>query len=405
MRVFLITTFAALLLLCSSPKSDDKVKIHTYIIELRTDRKWQKTGIILKRKTRVVIEAPEGAEGSPEVDEYDPVPYFGHRGLILKMGPEGRPFPIGNLRSYEIIPSIIDEGKELFIGWNDRRMEREEIEASKPITVVITVDENLTCNNMPAQMAPVNGIWDDNRNPTFVWDSIDNAVRYIYQISEFEDFRIIVRQGEISTAAGAGTPSPVVGAETEEIQVTLEEGIYFWRIRAQLNLGRPLNPIFCWTDWSPAWRYGVELGTPPPPPEFIAPSEDELVQIEIGDCVTIEFIAEDDPSWIFWRLRHTVASCDEEARIDPNDPEAGNPTPWHVFQEKLEGGDPTKRPKLLAFFKYCDIEKGNHLFRVEVRDGMEELTIRTNYTDLKFSVECEEEGEEEGEREEEEGTP
>lgn len=375
---------------------DDRAPTYTKSVILDPKLQWVPTGIVLKRRVEVLIlvddKDAEKSVGSSEISPFDPVPIFGHRSLIGKVGIHGSPFYIG--RKYGFVAGIQDENKELFLGWNDAKFSevltktQEELEKEK-IRVNLLVFEPPAENvvRRVSLSAPANNFWTNQQNPQFTWDSVDNSIRYLFEISDFEDFRNIVQTVEIASAGGqVGSPVSVVGGTSQQPQVTLQEGIYFWRVRAQINIGRSLNPIPVWTCWSYTFRLGVELGTPPQPPEFLSPTTEQI--FKAGDKITFEFSEEDEPSFVFWRVRHVNTSCDETPRIDPNDPKSGNPTPWHIFKKKKFGGLPTEKQKLLASWESEPVIGGNHLFRIEVKDGADKMELRIRFTDFNVSVDC-----------------
>jgi uncharacterized protein (DUF2249 family) len=46
-------------------------------------------------------------------------------------------------------------------------------------------------------------------------------------------------------------------------------------------------------------------------------------------------------------------------------------------------------PKLIASYKYENLERGNHLFRIEVKDSSDTTGVSIRTTDYRISVECE----------------
>lgn len=373
------------------------------VVTLTADRLWFDTGIILKRGDDVIIEVEdERTFGKNEIDPLNPVIYAGTEAIIYRIGEDRKtpPQPVGNLARFTVGKD--HENKKLFVGWNSYKplikeitdeQGNKRIEKPEPITVVIKVfpSKSNIATRRVALYAPAQNIWTDETNPRFYWEPLDNAVRYIFQISDFPDFRRIIQNVEIQASGGQANPVSVIGGGGgQEVQFNLQEGIYWWRVRAQVNLGRPLNPVLTWTCWSYINRLGVELGTPAAPPDFLSPTT--LDVFKPGDNVTFEFVVDDDPSFVFWRMRHTFSECDQQPSINPNDPNAGNPTPWHIFRQTLGEGNIVQRPKLIASYTYENIETGNHLFRVEVIDGnslTQGLNVNIRSTDFRLSVGCE----------------
>ncbi|MCX7734794.1 MAG: hypothetical protein N2254_08570 [bacterium] len=367
-------------------------------VTLTPDRIWVDTGIKLKRGDDVIIEAnSERAYGKTDVDFSNPVLFSGSEAIIYKIGEDGIAQPVGKQAKFTAGKDV--ENENLYIGWNSSKPlvkilkdeeGREKLEKPEPITVVVKVfpsQSNLAVRRVPLY-APVQNFWTDETNPRFYWEPFDNAVRYIFQISDYPDFRRVIQNIEIQASGGQANPVSVIGGgDSQNVQFNLQEGIYWWRVRAQVNLGRPLNPVLTWTCWSHPYRLGVELGTPPAPPEFLSPTT--LDVFKPGDTVKFEFTVEDDPSFVFWRIRHVFSECDQQPSINPNDPNSGNPTPWNIFRQKLGEGNIVQIPGLIASYTYKNIETGNHLFRVEVRDGASELEINIRSSDIRFSVGCE----------------
>ncbi len=367
-------------------------------IEIPPDRTWVNSGITLKKGYEIVIEVEdERTFGKEEVSFSNPVVFAGKNAIIFKIGEKGVPQPVG--RKFSFVAGSEHENKDVLLGWNSiepviakRVTETGDVIIEKPesITAVIKVFLPLSDKlpRRPVLYAPVDNFWTDETNPRFYWDPIDNAIRYIFQISDYPDFRRVVQNIEISASGGQANPVSVIGGgASQEVQFNLREGIYWWRVIAQVNVGRALNPIPVWTCWSHPFRLGVELGTPPQPPNFVSPTTADV--FKPGDSVTFEFVVNDDPSFVFWRWRHVYSDCDQQPSINPNDPNSGNPTPWHIGRVKLGEGNIKDLPKIIGSFTYRNIETGNHLFRVEVRDGQDIQEIAIRSRDFRLSVGCE----------------
>jgi hypothetical protein len=367
------------------------------VITITPEKIWTNTRITLKKGYDIIIEIDdERALGEEEVDFSNPVPFAGKKAIIYKIGEEGIPQPVGK-KAY-ITAGAEDENKNLFLGWNTREPlikqvkneKGEEIkEKPQPITatVKIFIPETDKVVRRVALYAPRNNFWTNETNPRFYWDPQDNAIRYIFQISDYPDFRRIVETVEISASGGQVNPISTIGGGVGQVQFNLQEGIYWWRVIAQINLGRSLNPVPVWTCWAHPFRLGVELGTPPQPAEIISPKKEDV--FKVGDTINFEFTVQDDPSFVFWRIRHVVSECDQQPSINPTDPNSGNPTPWHVFQRRLGEGNLKELPKLIASYKYENLERGNHLFRIEVKDSSDTRGVSIRTTDYRISVECE----------------
>lgn len=386
MRSKVLKSIAVLFLLSilwcgeDNPSDEEQVKVQEYNLTLSKDVGWMNTGIIMRRGNVVTITSDEGAIGSPVVDTDDPIPFFGHRGLIGKIGEDGLPFIIG--KEYKFLTNTIMEGETLFIGWNDKDFEDVEEGFPKSLNVKVRIEST----DAPPLISPIDGIWVNTTTPVFEWEDLDNAVQYVLEISLYPDFRIIEQSVTVTTSyvnltVGVPTPQPGQGQPT----VQLTEGVHYWRVRAQVNIGRTLSPILKWTNWSPPYRIGVELGTPPSQPIIISPSEE--FTFKENEQVMFEFKVPPDPSHIFWRWRAVTVQCGETPQIDPEDPNSGNPSPWMIFQKTIQSNNPTEPPYMYAYFTTSPLLRGEWLVRIEVKD-MAETSI--NYTERTFSVGCEE---------------
>lgn len=359
---------------------EEKATVQEFIFTLSKDVGWMNTGISMERGNVVTITSEESAIGSPVVDPDDPIPFFGHRGLIGKIGEDGLPFIIG--KEYRFLTNTIMEGETLFIGWNDKDFEDMEEGFPESLDVHIKIEPT----SAPPLISPIDGIWVDTTTPVFEWEDLDNAVQYVLEISFFPDFRIIEQSVTVASSyvnLAIGVPSPQPGQDQPTVQ--LSERLHYWRVRAQINVGRALAPILEWTSWSPAYKLGVELGTPPSQPIIISPSEDFTFTED--EQVMFEFKVPPDPSYIFWRWRAVTVQCGETPQIDPEDPNSGNPSPWMIFQQTLQSNDPTEPPYMYGYFTTSPLLRGEWLVRVEVKD-MVETSI--TYTERIFSVGCEE---------------
>ena len=375
---------------------EDNPNILKYIT-IAPEKVWTNTGITLKKGYDIIIEVDdEKTFGEEEVDFSNPVPFAGKKAIIFKIGEDGNPQPVGQ-KAY-ITAGAEDENKNLFLGWNTReplikqvKNEKGEEVKEKPqpitATVKIFIPETDKIVRRVALYAPRNNFWTNETNPRFYWDPQDNAIRYIFQISDYPDFRRVVETVEISASGGQVNPVSTIGGGAGQVQFNLQEGIYWWRVIAQINLGRSLNPVPVWTCWAHPFRLGVELGTPPQPAEIISPKKEDV--FKVGSTINFEFTVPDDPSFVFWRIRHVVSECDQQPSINPNDPNSGNPTPWHVFQKRLGEGSLKELQKLIASYKYENLERGNHLFRIEVKDSSDTTGVSIRTTDYRTSVECE----------------
>lgn len=356
-----------------------------YSLTLSRDAAWLNTGLKFVQGNVFHITAGEKATGEILTLENDPIPMFGHEGLIGRVGQKGRPFPIG--MDYQVAGNSLNTGEYLYLGWNDRDFtgtEREDLE--------VTVEVKST-NGAPL-LAPADGIWAANAQPNFNWDEINDAAQYKLEVSQFPDFRMleISNTSTVTTfnlvSVGVSTPT-IGGTNSQQNQVTLPEGVHYWRVRAQLNTGRTLAPSYGWTDWSLTYHYGVELGlTAPTAPTILKPEAGDVL-LE-GEAVIFEFTSPPDPSGLVWRYRNTKSACGETPSINSDDPASGEPTPWQAYQGALDVPDPTKAPQYYAYFTTPVLTRGEWLFRVETRDGADPDASRVASTDLSASVGCEE---------------
>jgi hypothetical protein len=352
-----------------------------YNFILTENTSWLNTGIKLQRGKVVTISTnEERAIGSPVVDPDDPIPFFGHRGLIGKIGEKGLPFIIG--MRYTFLTNTLMEGENLFIGWNDKDFEEREEGFPSEISVTVKIEDT----DAPPLISPIDGIWVNTATPVFEWEDLDNAVQYVLEVSLFPDFRIIETSVSVTTSyVNLTVPSVQAPTPSPQPQVQLQEGTHYWRVRAQVNVGRSLSPILQWTKWSPPYRLGVELGASPSAPTFLSPVTP--TGISEGEKVFFEFKTNMDPSYTFWRWRAVTTACGETPQIDPDDPTSGNPTPWMVLQTVLSSNNPTEPPYYYGYFTSPELTRGEWLIRVELKD----MNGSTSYSDMNLSIGCAEE--------------
>ena len=362
----------------------------TYTFVLPAETAWFNTGLRSVPGNVFQITAGEEARGEILTGEDDPLPMSGHGSLIGRVGKKGRPFPVG--MDYRVSGSSLVVDEELFLGWNDRDFTppADPESARKDLEVKVRVEAT---DGTPL-LAPADGIWAANTQPNFNWDEVNDAAQYKLEVSQFPDFRML----EISNTStvtsfnlvsvGVST-TQLPGTSTQDTQVTLPEGVHYWRVRVQLNTGRTLAPSYGWTDWSLTFRYGVELGlTAPTAPTILEPKVGDIL-LE-GETVLFEFTAPPDPSGLVWRYRRVLAACGETPSINSDDPESGEPSPWQVFPGTLDVPDPTQSPQYYGYFTTPVLDRGEWLFRVETRDGADSDASRAAATDLQASVGCEE---------------
>lgn len=382
MRSKCVALLLLLFVSCGNDKDENQKPAPVeYFFILKEDTSWLNTEIKLQKGKVITISTNEEmAIGSPIVDPDDPIPFFGHRGLIGKVGEKGLPFIIR--MNYTFLTNTLMEGENLFIGWNDKDFEEREEGFPSEIPVTIKIEDT----DAPPLISPVDGIWVNTSTPVFEWEDLDNAVQYVLEVSLFSDFRIIETSVSVTTSY-VNLTVPVVQPPTPspQPQVQLQEGVHYWRVRAQVNVGRALSPILEWTKWSPSYRLGVELRSPPSSPTFLSPIT--TTGIKEGDEVFFEFKTPQDPSYIFWRWRAVTTACGETPQIDPEDPTSGNPSPWMVLQTLLTSNNPTEPPFYYGYFISPELTRGEWLIRVELKD----MNGGTSYSDKNLSIGCAEE--------------
>jgi hypothetical protein len=373
-----------------TPDLDTGTPGQAYPLTLSRDTAWLNTGLQFVPGNIFHITAGEEATGEIQTLEDDPIPMFGHGGLIGRIGLKGRPFPIG--MDYRVAGNSLNIDEELFLGWNDRDFTppADPEAARKDLEVKVLVEAT---NGAPL-LAPADGIWAANAQPNFNWDEINDAAQYKLEVSQFPDFRMleISNTSTVTTfnlvSVGVSTPT-IGGTNTSDNQVTLPEGVHYWRVRAQLNTGRTLAPSYGWTDWSLTFHYGVELGLIAPTAPIILKPEAGDILLE-GETAIFEFTSPPDPSGLVWRYRQVKTACGESPSINSDDPESGEPSSWQVFPGTMEVADPTQSPQYYAYFTSPVLDRGEWLFRVETRDGADAAASRVASTDLQASVGCEE---------------
>ncbi len=347
---------------------------------------WVNSGVTVEAGKRIKISAGREALGLPEVFNTDPVPLFGHGGLIGKIGNGGFPFAIGTYK--EIQGNSHNHGEVLYIGRNDSTDVSSYDIQYTPVDFSVRIE--IIDTDAPGLISPRDNAWSQNTLPTFDWDDVDDAILYTVELSNFPDFRLI-EQSLTTTTSYAQTATqvtlPVPGQEQQQPPTfqPLPEGLYYWRVRAQFNAGRSLSPDFDWTDWSVIYVYGVELGTPPSAPVLLRPSG--TVEVSEGSSLFVEFIESPDPSGVVWRYWLKSTECGGTPQIDTTQdkPAVG----WRIFSGNYELYDPNRPPQLYSAFDTGPLQKGNWLLRIEVRDGSDPDGANSSSTDLNINVGCE----------------
>lgn len=380
--------FIIFILSCNNVKNqDDTNQPVVNEILVPSSLAWVHSGIKVEIGKRIRVFAGKEALGLPEVFNTDPVPLFGHGGLIGRIGTDGYPFAIGEYR--EIQGNSHNHGEILYLGRNDTTDVSSYGIQYTPVDFYVKVE--IVDTDAPGLISPRDNAWSSNTLPTFDWDDVDDAIVYTVELSNFPDFRLI-EQSLTTTTSYAQTATqvtvPIPGQEQTQQPPTfqpLPEGLHYWRVRAQFNAGRSLSPDFDWTDWSVVYTYGVESGTAPSAPVVIRPMGQ--AKISSDTSLFVEFIESPDPSGVVWRYWLKQAGCNETPQIDTaqDKPVVG----WRVFSGTYEVYDPNTPPQLYSAFDTGPLAKGNWLLRIEVRDGSDPDGTNSSSTDLNINAGCE----------------
>jgi len=107
--------------------------------------------------------------------------------------------------------------------------------------------------NVPVLISPINGSVINDDTPAFDWHNVTSAVDYQIQIDNENNFDSPVTD-KIGLTISNYTP-----------QSSLSDNIYYWRVRARVNIGN-------WGGWSSVWSFTVDT-QPPPSPILLNPSD------------------------------------------------------------------------------------------------------------------------------------
>ena len=371
-------------------------------VKIPADTEWVATGIDMQPGVRVEISVSQDQLplGDIKVDDLATIPTFGLHGVIGKIGQYGLPFVVGE--RYEVQGSSLTQGEELYVGRNlaptDPFAEQLTDAAADDTSTTEIIEPAYTpseysvllrsfASNSPALLTPVDGFYDSTPNPVFDWDDQNNAAQYSLDISRFRDFRSIlfnvnIASTSLNTSLLGIDPTDPLG-DTQSPNLT--EGVYYWRVRGQINTGRTLSPNLEWTDRSVAYRLGVELEQSVPAPQVLTPSG--AVALADGQFLTMEFLAQPDASGLVWRYSMHTAACG--TTINPDSEEPVRRSVWLAFQSDFRGNDIGQVPPLYGFFRTASLTQGEWLVRLETRDGKDRDALRTGVTDYRFSVGCE----------------
>lgn len=365
---------------------------------------WVNTGVRLKKNERIVISGKTTSGnlpvGNPIANKRSPMPMYGEDGLIGRVGEDGYPFVVAG--DYVVQGSSLSENQFLYLGRNlappqpfvgaeTSSADGTEVAAGEVIKIpyseedyVVNLQVRLT--DAPAVLTPIDGFYGDNPNPIFDWDEIDNASQYNLDMSDFPDFRrvifsINVATTSINTATFQFDPNNPTGS----VNPNLTEGLYYWRVRAQVNDGRLLNPNLTWTERSVAYRIGVETQAELPPPELLTPAGP--VAVAVNTVIPFEILAIPDASGLEWRYRFFAASCGNV--VDPSDSEvAKTASPWMVFQKTYRSNRIDLPDRLYGSFTSPVLSEGSWLVRIETRDALDLAAVRAGTLDYEFNVGC-----------------
>ncbi len=372
------------------------------------DMVWVRTDIVMNPGIKVEITADDFdlAMGDPIGRRFDPVKMFGHGGLIGKIGENGIPFPVGIKK--EIQGSSLTEGKYLYLGRNltlampsgstssvldvytpaTDATEVEPVATLKSYLQPIDVKIKVTRTNAPAPLAPIDNFWLEDQSPTFDWDDVDNAVQYIFEVSQFPDFRSVflsinTANSSVNTATLNNTQQIIPNPNNQQ-QAVFVEGVYYWRVRAQLNVGRTLAPEFRWSDRSVVWKFGIEQKLSIDPPEILNPENNE--EYAEGSNVLIEFLAPQDGSGLLWRIKFYHAECGKV--IDTKEIPPEKVLLWRVFQTTIDSDVINEPPKNYGYYLASSLERGEWLFEVQLRDGADPEGERISSSQVQITVGC-----------------
>lgn len=374
---------------------------------LATDVAWANTGIKLAPHQRISIipadESLEEAMGRSEADLYAPMPAAGALGLIAKLGEGGLPVAVGG--GAELQANSVQWGEYLFVGRNGKVSDFAKpqttdtigyaSQVSKTVLKPIRMTIRLTTTDGPAPQAPVNGFFTNNVSPTFDWDDVENAFKYVFELSRFPDFRDQILSLELSTGSAVSLANFTSQDNSGGVQIpgqstpaaTLAEGVYYWRVRAQQNVGRTIAPVLRWSDHSPVNWFGIETSVPLPGPRVLSPGAGS--RLPEGRPILLEITAPPDASGLFWRYRGFTGACG--TNLDPANSQQIVVSPWFVFLHDYITNFVGEIPQRYAAAPLSELDAGEYLYELELIDGANGRAfspVRTGTTALAFSVGC-----------------
>lgn len=379
----------------------------TIAATLSPDVAWANTGVKLRPRQRIRITPAaaslEDALGRDEADFDAPVPTAGAFGLVARLGERGLPIAVGE--GVELQAGTQAWGEYLFVGRNGKPSDfarPQTSEATEEVTAVtktvlnpIDMTIELTATDAPALLAPVPGFFTSNVSPTFDWDDVENAFKYVFELSRYPDFRDQVLSVELSTGSSLSLANlstdqnsgqPTIPGQNNPA-ATLNEGVYFWRVRAQQNIGRTIAPELRWTDHSPVSTFGIETRAAMQAPRVLAPASES--RFAADQTVLLEFTAVPDASGLFWRYRGYTGACG--TTLDTVNSQETVVSAWRVFRKDYASNFIGEVPQRYAAATLEGLDVGEHLYQIEIvdaADGRALSTTRVGRSQVTFSVGC-----------------
>ncbi len=373
-------------------------------VVLPSDIQWLNTGIVMRPGTRVHIQpAPSQLDEALGVDEANmraDIPASGSFGLLARVGEHGLPVAVGEGVALQASSHTWGEG--VFIGRNGRPSDFSAANgAAEDVThVAETVLNDLTVilevekTTSPAPLAPVMGFFTSNPSPTFDWDDSEDAFKYVFELSMYPDFRdqllnLEPTASSVSLAAlqsddNSGTPT-IPGQSNPS--ASLGEGVYYWRVRAQVNTCRTIAPCFTWTDHSVVHAFGRETRAALPQPRVLTPAAGD--RFNSGEPVLLELTQVPDASGLFWRYQLYHGACGTV--INPANAQPKTVSPWYVFRREFRNNFIGDAPQRYAARPLRDLSNGSYVVRLETVDGADGAaldTARAGRRDVAFTVGC-----------------
>jgi len=147
----------------------------------------------------------------------------------------------------------------------------------------------------PTPVSPANDAWVTENKPTFKWSTLgDNQSGFNLQISNQIDFSTLIQNITMKSSI------PNYTLTTYE---TLEDGMYYWRVKTNDTSG-------VWSDWSYVWLVRIDTTPPDPVTVFSPRTWTELIMRELkiggGELVEINWTASNDP--YFWQYELYVSN-------------------------------------------------------------------------------------------------